>query len=492
MTDTADPHSEYRRQAAAHFGQPAPPPSPQPPPDSTARLLNESSQRFAAGTTYGASGRAQPPPVTPPAAPTPPPATGHFGAPPAAANASVPPPQWTSTPTPPTYTGAAGAPNSGLNLQPSHALWILAGLSLLCVYLSGFGWLLVAAGCAGGAWYAQTKGTAWPPDVEDVLVLARLTRPSSGASPANPTSTPFGGPGGQPAPAVAFIPFRPLTISELFGGAFRVMRKNWPTLVGIPVTILLAFLVVLMIVGYVAMQFMSSAMTTSLAAGMSPGGMMAALITMMLIGTVLMYVIALPADALLIALTVISTDKAVRGEPVRLVDVFRLARGRMFAVCRLTLAYYALFVVVDLLYSGVVFLAIGQGMSALLLGIPIFLGCLVIGILTSLSPIVLVMEGHGVADSLRRSMQLAKPAFSRLLLIHFLWGVGVTAILVVPAMIVTFALGFLGMMLFLTLSFGVLIAFFRTLQMLIYTDLRMRQENYEQELIADWARNTTY
>lgn len=477
MTDhfDGDPHREYRQQAAEHFDLPEPPAAP---PGSTARSLDEPSQRFAAGTTYGGSGH----PHTPPAQP---PAPASWGVAPVqpAASAPVPPSYQPGPPVAPAYPGA------GLNLQPSHALWILTGLSLICVYASGLGWLLVAAVCAAGAWHTQTKHISWPPDIQEVLVRARLTQPTPGNAHIGSAAAPFA-PSSQPAPAVAFIPFRPLTVSELFGGAFGIMRSYWPTLVGIPVAILVIFLIVFVSAGYIAVKIMSGMMTSSVSAGMSLDGMMATVTGMWIIGTLLLYVIALPADALLIALTVISTHKAVRGEPVRLIEVFRLARGRMFAVCRLTLGYYALFVVVDLLYSAVVMLALGEGVSALLLGIPIFVGCFAIGILTSLAPIVLVVEGRGVADSLKRAMQLAKPAFSRLLLIHFMWAVCVLPILIVPAVIFSYILGFFGALLTFTLSFGVLIAFFRTLQMLIYTDLRMRQENYEQELIADWTRNT--
>lgn len=487
MTDhfDGDPHREYRRQAAEHFDLPEPPAAP--PPGSTARSLDEPSQRFAAGTTYGGSGH----PHTPPAQPPAPASWGAVPVPPAA-SAPLPPSYQPGPPAASAYTGSITT-GAGLNLQPSHALWILTGLSLICVYASGLGWLLVAAVCAAGAWHTQTKHISWPPDIQEVLVRARLTQPTAGNARIGSAAAPFNAPSPQPAPAVAFIPFRPLTVSELFGGAFGIMRSYWPTLVGIPVAILVVFLIVFVSAGYIAVEIMSGMMTSSVSSvssGMSLDGMMATMTGMWIIGTLLLYVIALPADALLIALTVISTHKAVRGEPVRLIEVFRLARGRMFAVCRLTLGYYALFVVVDLLYSAVVMLALGEGVSALLLGIPIFVGCFAIGILTSLAPIVLVVEGRGVADSLKRAMQLAKPAFSRLLWIHFMWSMCVLPILIVPAVILSYILGIFGALLTLALSFGVLIAFFRTLQMLIYTDLRMRQENYEQELIADWTRNT--
>ena len=85
-------------------------------------------------------------------------------------------------------------------------------------------------------------------------------------------------------------------------------------------------------------------------------------------------------------------------------------------------------------------------------------------------------------------MQLAKPAAGRLIGIHLLWATCVMPLLFMTMFVSMFA-GALGL-LALLVGFPVLIAVFRTLQMLIYTDLRIRAENYDRELIADWTVNT--
>jgi hypothetical protein len=103
---------------------------------------------------------------------------------------------------------------------------------------------------------------------------------------------------------------------------------------------------------------------------------------------------------------------------------------------------------------------------------------------------VLVVEGRGVFDSLKRSMQLTKSAWGRLLGVHLTWAVCVTPLLIVP-WFAYFALGIVGFILFFAVAFAALIAYVRTMQVLIYTDLRMRQESYQAELIADWTRNTS-
>lgn len=538
----ADPHSEYRRQAAEHFARLSPPtPTPPPPrifrgpddptqrtapqprhdeatqqlpsgPGHEAHLLGESTRRFAAGTTYAGPAAAQPnrPPMTPP-----PPTPNHLGGPtePMRGRPGPPLPPPTAIGHPPAgpvfnqqpaapgwsnpaqggqpYPGATG--QSQLNLQPHHALWILTGLSVIVAFVSGFGWLLVAAGCAFGGWYTLTRHVMWPPDIEDMLVRVRLTvpthrRPETMTQRATATGA---------APMTAPIPLRPLTIPELLGGAAKIVLKNWPVLIGIPVAILVGFVVIASVVMLVVMKIMADAAMSMIDASdfsstTDVGSMLTTFVVMWIVLAVAMYALALPADALLIALSVIATDKAVRGERVRLAEVFRLARGRMFAVCRLTLTYYLLFLIIpDVLFVVVFFVAIGVSpFAAMPLMVAITVGCFLMGIVFSLAPIVLVVEKRGVADSMKRSAQLAKPAWGRLLAIHLLWAVCVTPLLLVPSVMVSFILGFVGFAVFWILAFGALIAYFRTLQMLIYTDLRMRQEGYDRELVAAWSRNT--
>ncbi|QEN11958.1 hypothetical protein ACRDU6_04070 [Mycolicibacterium sp. ELW1] len=291
-----------------------------------------------------------------------------------------------------------------------------------------------------------------------------------------------------------------MTISELFIGALKIVWRNWPTLVGGPIVILIAFLAVIVVIFLVGSQLMASAamsvfsdVTANPAGGL--GGLFTGVIVIYFAFMGLIYALALPADALLIALSVRATDKAVRGERVRFGDLFGLARGHMFAISRLTLFYYTVFAILpDLILTGAlyaVFFNAGAfsfgAFYVLMLGI--FACSFALNLLFSLSPIVLVLEKRNVMDSLKRSAQLAKPVFGRLLLIHFLWALCVIPVLMVPSFVVGFVTGFVGQIIFMCIAMGALIACFRTLQVLIYTDLRIRQESYDRELLADWTRN---
>lgn len=365
---------------------------------------------------------------------------------------------------------------------------VLAGLAVFAAIFSSakFGWLLIAGGFAAAEWYTRTRHVSWPADVHNLLVGMRLVErgPAQAQTPGHP---------GGAAPITAVIPFRPLTIPDIFGGAFKVVARNWPTLVGTPVMILVGFVLYVVAVTFVFSKIFSEALSPLLGSmfvtNLETGNLVALTIVVMLVYIAFVTALALPTDALLIATSVIATDKAVRGEPVRVGDVFGAARSRMFPACRLTLVFYGICFAPDIIIAMALFTVGISGM--LLVGLACIVGTFIIGILLSLSPIVLIVEKCGVSASLKRSMQLAKPAWGRLLAIHLVWAVSATVLMTVSwlPILVLGPLAFLVPVLYIV-ALPFMISYFRTVQMLIYTDLRIRQEAYDRELLADWTRNT--
>ncbi|PQE00374.1 hypothetical protein CYL16_12190 [Mycobacterium sp. EPG1] len=343
--------------------------------------------------------------------------------------------------------------------------------------LLGFGWLLVAAGAAFGAYRLQSRNVGWPPDLDELFARARLTVPA-------------------PAPAASIlqpvapvIPLRPLTFPEIFSGSWRVMSRNWPTLVGIPTMILLAFAAVLGLFLGIAMKAATASMSTSMFESSDPGGLITGFIGMWIVFMLILAAFALPADALLLGLSVIAADKAVRGHRVRLLEVLAAAKGRIRAVLGLTLCFYGIIFAVDAIAFAIVmaFFLLFPPLGVIAL-VAVFIASFAVGILFSLAPIVLIVEKRGALDSLKRAAQLSKPAAGRLFGIHSLWAVCVSPLLFIPGAVVSLILGPIGGGLFFAIAFGALIAYFRVLQMLIYTDLRIRQENFETELHAEWSQ----
>lgn len=493
MTDgqRPDPHAEFRRQAAQHFKSAEPqvprqrsdPPkifrgNAQPPAAESTTPIPLDNSRFTAGTTY--TGRSAPPgPAAPPQGDSRPPHPRLPFDEPSQPPPPPPPRPPDAVPGPPPLPSPTPA-TSGVGFQPFHALWGLTALLLIASLFLGIGWVLVAAGCGAAAYHTQARQLVWPSDI---------------AALSGNTDRPAGSIERQSEPPVAVIALRPLTFPEIFVGAFRIMARNWPTLIGIPTVILVAFATVYGIAVSIVLWLAMSLTSATLSGGTDPSsdlmGLFAGFVGLFLVIWVVAYIVALPADALLLGLTVIATDKAVRGRHVRMSEVLSAARGRMFAVCRLTVFYYGLFFVVEAIAVVVVMAMFSVAPPvALLFSIAAFAGSFVLGILFSLAPIVLVVENRGVVDSLKRAAQLAKPAAGRLFGIHSLWTACVIPLILIPGILTNFILGDVGAIVFFVLAIAGLIAYFRILQMLIYTDLRMRQEHFETELIADWSRNT--
>ncbi|MCV7192575.1 hypothetical protein [Mycolicibacterium brumae] len=358
------------------------------------------------------------------------------------------------------------------DLRPWHALWGVSVLCLLAALFSDsmFGWMLLAVAFGVGGWWAMRKRVGWPPDVRETLTRRRLAPPT---------------PAGAQPPAAPPIPFRPMTVSELFTGSLRIMARNWPTLVGIPVALLFGVVLVVYAFAMAIGHFVFDTASSLAGGSLLSGDLMSNMMILYVVFLVVIAAIGLPADALLIALSVSATEDAVRGRGIRFGAVLRRARRRIFAVCRLTLVFYAVIFLTDIVMMFAVGAAVMAGAPEMLnyLALVAALGVFAFGVLFSLSPIVLVVEGRGVFDSLRRSATMSKPAWGRILGIHLLW-----VVCVFPLVFGGFFVGF--NVLYFALALGVMIAWVRVLQVLVYTDLRMRQEHYEQQLIAEWTQNT--
>lgn len=357
------------------------------------------------------------------------------------------------------------------DLRPMHALVAGAALSVIIAFISNahIAWVLVAIACGVGAWFVHSRNTSWPPDVHAMLVRRRLAQPQTA---------------GVPAASDPPIPFRPMTLGEIFSAAFRVVLKNWPTLLGFPVALLVGFVLILIVLVKIiaAVAFDADRSVISFTAESSdPFG---TIITIFLVLLVIFGALAYVFDALLIGISVTATTRAVRGEPVLASATFREAWSRMGAVCRLTGAYYAIGFIPEVLFFGLVFMIPGALTSGFVLFLsPLWLilclAMFVVGILLSLAPVVLIAERRGVVASFKRSAELVKVVWPRILAVHALW-----AVAIFPVMIVSLATGFSFVL--YAASIGVMIAFLRALQVLIYTDVRMRQENFAAELHSDW------
>ncbi|MEB3020547.1 hypothetical protein [[Mycobacterium] crassicus] len=350
------------------------------------------------------------------------------------------------------------------DLRPYHAMRALAGLwvALALIDWPGVGCWLTAALYVCAAYYTRTHRTGWPADVEDFLAKRGW------ALPRNIPETVDRHPP---------IPFRPMTVPELYRGAGKIVLRNWPTLVGVPAVIHTGFVLALAAIAYVVGQIMGSRQTASMLLGADGDLRPGAAVLMLMIFMVLCAVV-LPGDGLLISLGAQAADKAVRGERIRFDEMFHRAKQSKLAVCRLIIAYYLIGAALLLIQITAVF----SGFYIALMPVVVVCGVasLVIGIMLSIAPVVLVLEQRGIADSFRRSIELCKSAVGRILVVNLVWIAGVAPVVMLSK--VTWAV--------VVIASPVVCGVVRCVQMLAYADLRMRQGDYGQELRTDWARNT--
>lgn len=310
----------------------------------------------------------------------------------------------------------------------------------------------------------------------------------------------YGAPGQGPFPPVAqpgIIPLRPLSMGEIYDGAFKAIRANPVVMFG------LAAIVVAVV------TIIQNAFTWGLAedlnrfAGQATPteadleelyGTLTASLLPSLASAVVSFVVTTALNGVLIH----SISQSVIGRTLPLGELWKLVRpqlGKLLALTLLiSLAAAVAFVVclvpaIVAATSGDIGLTIGLGLLGLLLAIGALLFVIVA---TVLATPVLVLERSGVFASLRRSWQLTRPSFWRIAGIYLL-----TSILVaIVAGVVSAPIGMLGQSVAgvtgMTIAqlVGTIVAaaittpFVAGVIALLYIDIRIRREGLDVELAA--------
>jgi len=310
----------------------------------------------------------------------------------------------------------------------------------------------------------------------------------------------YGAPGEVPTMAAAqpgIIPLRPLTLGEIYDGAFKAIRANPAVMFG-----LAAVVVAIVTILQGALTWGAYEDLNRLAGEATPTeedleelvGALGASIVPSLAGTVLGFV----ATTILNGVLIHSVSQSVIGRTLPLRELWDLVRPQLLKLLLLTLlvsvAVAAAFAV--FLLPGIIGLASGEvGVGALLLLLGALLALvatLFVVVVTVLATPALVLERSGVLTALRRSWRLTLPAFWRVTGIYLL-----TTILVgIVAAIVTTPLGMLGQLFDSvtvltvaqlagsTVAAAVTTPFMAAVVALLYIDIRIRREGLDVELAA--------
>jgi hypothetical protein len=340
-----------------------------------------------------------------------------------------------------------------------------------------------------------------------------------GGYPPPPQPGPYGyaapppgaGPVWTPPPKPGLIPLRPLSLGTVLGASFQVLRRNPKPTFGVALLIqgivTIVSIVVVGVVAVFAFGRVASATTEdqeALFAGATATVLLSAIIPLLL---------SLIAVALLQGIIVLEVARGTLGEKLRLAGLWRLARGRIWALVGWVMAVTGIVVVGIAILAGIVVLIVATGgqtgiVVGVLLGILALLAVVALavwlGTKLSMVPSAIMLERLPIGAAVRRSWSLTNGFFWRTFGIQFL----VSVILNVAAQVITTpfslifglaggifaptgdqtaALATMGVSYVLLLMVSAIISAIASVVQsattaLLYIDLRMRKEGLDLQL----------
>jgi Membrane domain of glycerophosphoryl diester phosphodiesterase len=343
------------------------------------------------------------------------------------------------------------------------------------------------------------------------------TQPGAVASPGQPAGAypppmpmPNGG-GWTPPPKPGLIPLRPMTLGTILGASFQVLRRNPKPTFGAALLVQgVVTIVSVLVVGVVAVLAFGRAASAS---GEEQEALIAGAFAATAISTIIPIVLSVVAVALLQGIIVLEVSRATVGEKLKLSGLWRLGRGRLWALAGWVLTVTGVVIVGIALLVGIVVVIVATGgeagiVAGVLLGILLTLGVVVVwfwlGTKLALVPSAIVLERRTIGAAVRRSWSLTAGYFWRTLGITLL----VSVILNVASQVITtpFTLIFsiipgllaptgdptpvlavAGLSYLLLIMVSVLVAAVASVVQsattaLIYVDLRMRKEGLDLRL----------
>ena len=320
--------------------------------------------------------------------------------------------------------------------------------------------------------------------------------------------------GWQSKPGI--IPLRPLTIGDLFSGAFEAIRSNPKVLFGFTIVIMLFVSLIAsvsILVSGLGYESVTSAANDPQALQQSTTELANALL-LQIISTMVQWLSTFTGTSILTGLLAAAVSQMTVGRNLTLSEAWAMTRKRLgsligsFALTALITAapivlwivavFVSLAVVADghrdlWWLSGLAFFAI----------IPIFILLYFFQVKLLFAPMCAVLEEIGPVASLKRSWSLVKgefwPTLGRYLLLNLIIGfiggfVGFVIGLIGGLVTLTLTsdpsspIGLAISMFFVMLGSGLLLPFSASFETLMYTDLRIRKENFAAVLAQAGAQ----
>ncbi len=316
-----------------------------------------------------------------------------------------------------------------------------------------------------------------------------------------------GGPGSVPPPSdhiqdqPGIIPLHPLTVGQIYDGAFKAIRAN-PTVMFIFAAALVTVSTVIQLV--LASTFLSDYVSFLGAVESDPSTLdlmnedeALSLLTGSLVPLLLGLVVNFIVSTILNGVLTFTVSQAVLGFKPSLGQVWNEAKGQIFPLLGLV---FLIGLLTASLPAALVAITVGVGLAGsvgvtVLLGILTLFASVVWGLFivaaTALATPALMLEKAGPITGLKRGWQLAKPFFWRVLGIYILTAIiasVVTYIIQVPATIIALFLPASGLIVaqgISTIIAATLVTPFTAgVIALLYIDIRIRREGLAAELAA--------
>lgn len=290
------------------------------------------------------------------------------------------------------------------------------------------------------------------------------------------------------------IPLRPLTVGEIYDGAFRAIRANPGVLLGLSAIVFGGLTIVQATLGNLFVEELESAMWSI------PGGGRFIGVTLGFAST---YLLAAVASVLLTGPIIVAVSEAVMGRRTSLGQVWQRSRRllpRLFGASVLVSLLTFVMSAIAIALSGLVLMWIGSALmenvvgSLLMLAMPllwlaIYAASIWVAVRFILAPPVIMLEHAQTLASLRRSWHLTRGQFWRTFGIILLTGVIVSAIVGILGVPFGWLITLLSMdapragatvaLVGAGLATTVVLPFVSAVVSLIYIDIRMRTEGLD-------------